>query len=50
MSASAVLPDLTDGRRHAVIVTDADRKVQVVISQTDLLSALGRTLFTSRAA
>ena len=48
--AVGLLPDLTDGRTHAVIVIDADRKVLGVISQTDLLSALGRTLFTTRAA
>jgi CBS domain-containing membrane protein len=48
--AVTLLPDLTDGRTHAVIVVDADGKVQGVISQTDLLSALGRTLFTRRAA
>jgi CBS domain-containing membrane protein len=48
--AVTLLPDLTDGRTHAVIVTDADKSVLGVISQTDLLSALGRTLFTNRAA
>ena len=48
--AVTLLPDLTDGRTHAVIVTGADSKVLGVISQTDLLSALGRTLFTRRAA
>jgi CBS domain-containing membrane protein len=48
--AVSLLSDLTDGRTHAVIVTDADRRALGVISQTDLLSALGRTLFTSRAA
>jgi CBS domain-containing membrane protein len=48
--AVSLLPDLTDGRTHAVIVIDADKKVLGVISQTDLLSALGRTLFTRRAA
>jgi CBS domain-containing membrane protein len=48
--AVALLPVLTDGRTHAVIVTDSDNRVLGVISQTDLLSALGRTLFTSRAS
>lgn len=48
--AVGLLRDLTDGRTHAVIVTDADSRVLGVISQTDLLSALGRTLFTNRAA
>jgi len=47
--AVTLLPDLTDGKTHAVIVTDPDKKVLGLISQTDLLSALGRTLFTKRA-
>lgn len=49
-AAVALLPALTDGRTHAVIVTDEDNRVLGVISQTDLLSALGRTLFTRRAS
>ncbi|MBS7695970.1 MULTISPECIES: HPP family protein [unclassified Chelatococcus] len=43
--AVALLPVLTDGRTHAVIVTNG-RKVVGLISQTDLLSALGRLAFT----
>ncbi len=38
------MPLLTDGRSHAVIVTDQDNVVQGLISQTDLLSALARSL------
>lgn len=35
---------LTDGRAHAIIITDRDNVVQGLISQTDLLSALSRSL------
>lgn len=40
--AVALLPVLTDGRTHAVIVTDRENRVLGLISQTDLLSAMGR--------
>lgn len=39
-----LVPQLTDGRAHAIIVTDHDNIVQGLISQTDLLSALARSL------
>lgn len=39
-----LVPLLTDGRSHAVIVTDQDNVVLGLISQTDLLSALARSL------
>ena len=39
-----LVPQLTDGRAHAIIVTDRDNIVQGLISQTDLLSALARSL------
>jgi len=39
-----LVPHLTDGRAHAIIVTDRDNVVQGLISQTDLLSALARSL------
>lgn len=42
--AVALLPKLTDGRAHAVIITDADGGVQGIVSQTDLLAALGKSL------
>ena len=42
--ALSLLPVLTDGRTHAVIVVDADRRVLGLISQTDLLSAMARLL------
>jgi CBS domain-containing membrane protein len=42
--AFALLPILTDGRTHAVIVVDADRQILGLITQTDLLTALARSL------
>ncbi len=47
--ALSLLPVLTDGRTHAVIVIDADRRVLGLISQTDLLSAMARLLPTRDA-
>ncbi|MDQ8698036.1 HPP family protein [Hyphomicrobium sp. LHD-15] len=40
--AVSLLPVLTDGRTHAVIIVDSSRHVLGLISQTDLLSAVGR--------
>ena len=48
--AYSLLPTLTDGRTHAVIVTDDAGKVIGLISQTDLLSAMGRLAFTREQA
>ncbi|MBB3461692.1 HPP family protein [Rhizobium sp. BK377] len=42
--AMALLPDLTDGRTHAVIIVDEERRIVGLISQTDLLSAVARAL------
>jgi CBS domain-containing membrane protein len=42
--ALALLPTLTDGRAHAVIVVDQDMKVQGLITQTDLLGAVAKLL------
>lgn len=42
--AFTLLPVLTDGRTHAVIVVDTDRRILGLISQTDLLSAAARAL------
>jgi CBS domain-containing membrane protein len=42
-SALSLLPILTDGRTHAVIVVDDNRHVIGLISQTDLLSVVART-------
>lgn len=42
--ALSLLPALTDGRTHAVIVVDEDGRILGLISQTDLLSAVARLL------
>lgn len=47
--ALSILPVLTDGRTHAVMIVDADRRVLGLISQTDLLSAMARLLPTKDA-
>jgi CBS domain-containing membrane protein len=47
--AVALLPVLTDGRTHAVIVIDDDRRIRGLISQTDLLSAVARSMAESNA-
>ncbi|HEV7414820.1 MAG TPA: HPP family protein [Tianweitania sediminis] len=43
-SALSLLPTLTDGRSHAVVITDPDSRVAGLITQTDLLAAAGRLL------
>jgi CBS domain-containing membrane protein len=40
----STLATLTDGNTHAVIVVDEDNYVKGLISQTDLLSAIGRRM------
>jgi CBS domain-containing membrane protein len=40
----SLLPVLTDGRSHAVIITDSAHRMVGLISQTDLLSAVARLL------
>ncbi|EPE95401.1 HPP family protein [Rhizobium grahamii] len=42
--AISLLPDLTDGRTHAVVIVDAGGYVLGLISQTDLLSAMAHML------
>ncbi|MBN9045117.1 MAG: HPP family protein [Rhizobiales bacterium] len=42
--ALSLLPVLTDGRTHAVIIVDSRSKILGLISQTDLLGAVARTL------
>lgn len=42
--AVALLPLLTDGRRHAVMVVGAAGHIEGIVTQTDLLAALARTL------
>ncbi|MFN7023392.1 MAG: HPP family protein [Pseudorhizobium sp.] len=40
----ALLPALTDGVSHAVIVIDAHHKIRGIISQTDMLAAMSKML------
>ncbi len=47
--ALSLLAALTDGRTHAVIVTDAEGRILGLISQTDLLGAAGGMLARGRA-
>jgi CBS domain-containing membrane protein len=47
--AFSLLPVLTDGHAHAVIVIDGEHRIVGLISQTDLLSAAARALPSSRA-
>ncbi len=46
--ALSLLPTLTDGHTHAVIIVDAGLNILGLISQTDLLSAVARTLPVDR--
>jgi CBS domain-containing membrane protein len=47
--AFSLLPVLTDGHAHAVIVIDSEHRILGLISQTDLLSAAARALPTGSA-
>lgn len=42
--AIGLLPRLTDGTIHAVVVIDDDRRIVGIISQTDLLATLAKSL------
>ncbi|ANN60918.1 hypothetical protein EFV37_33060 [Mesorhizobium loti] len=42
MPAMSLLPVLTDGRSHAVVIVGAERRILGLITQTDLLAAAGR--------
>lgn len=42
--AMSLLPVLTDGRSHAVVIVDGEKRIQGLITQADLLAALARTL------
>lgn len=44
--ALSLLPVLTDGCTHAVIIVDPDQRIIGLVSQTDLLSAVARLLPT----
>jgi len=48
--AVSLLPRLTDGRTHAVMIVGADNRVCGVLSQTDLLAALAKSLSAADAA
>lgn len=49
--AFSLAATLTDGRTHAVIIVDTDRRIQGVLTQTDLLAALSRgSTFASQVA
>lgn len=47
-SALNLLPILTDGRSHAVVITDSDGHILGLITQTDLLAACARLLQRAR--
>ena len=40
----SLLPSLTDGLAHAVVVVDEMRRIIGLVSQSDLLSTLARSL------
>lgn len=46
--AVSLIPALTDGTSHAVVIIDADRRVQGLITQSDLLAAMLPTLAFGR--
>ena len=46
--AMSLLPKLTDGRTHAVVIVDEDKHVIGVITQTDLLAATARLQIGSK--
>lgn len=48
-SAVALLPTLTDGRTHAIIIIDRDRSIAGLITQTDLLATLAKFIPTNAA-
>ncbi len=43
--ALGLLPILTDGRSHAVVIVDGDGRIAGLVTQTDLLAAVGRSLY-----
>lgn len=43
----SLLPMLTDGRNHGVIIVDQRGHVEGIVSQTDLLAAMGRMLLST---
>jgi CBS domain-containing membrane protein len=47
--AVSLLPSLTDGRNHAVVIVEDDGTLVGIVSQTDLLAALGKSLSAKHA-
>jgi CBS domain-containing membrane protein len=47
--AMSLLPVLTDGRSHAVVIVDAERRILGLITQTDLLAAAARVQQADKA-
>ncbi|MBM2715170.1 HPP family protein [Mesorhizobium caraganae] len=47
--AMSLLPVLTDGRSHAVVIIDSERRILGLITQTDLLAAAARIQTADRA-
>ncbi len=47
--AMSLLPVLTDGRSHAVVIVDGERHILGLITQTDLLAAAARVQTTDKA-
>ncbi len=48
--AISLLPRLTDGMTHAVVILDDDEKVVGIISQTDLLATLAKSISQNGAS
>lgn len=46
--AMSLLPVLTDGRSHAVVIVDGERRILGLITQTDLLAAAARVQTTDK--
>jgi CBS domain-containing membrane protein len=46
--AMSLLPLLTDGRSHAVVIVDGERRILGLITQTDLLAAAARVQTTDK--
>ena len=47
--ALRLIDPLTDGRTHAVVVVDANRRAVGIVTQTDLLAAISRSRDSSSA-
>jgi CBS domain-containing membrane protein len=47
--AMSLLPALTDGRSHAVVIIDGERRILGLITQTDMLAAAARVLAADNA-